>query len=256
MIPGTRPEPGSVGPIWTPCAECPLRANRHFRDFSGPEAAFVQRFKIGEMRLGAGTNILLTGTRSPHLYTLLRGWTFRHATLEDGRRQVLNFGLPGEFLGLQLSLQGELEHTVTALTDVTLCVFDRERTWELFRGHPELSYAMTWMASREALILDGHLLAIGQRPAHERLAYLLVHLYQRAEQVNLAGNDTMETPFTQAQVADALGLTPVHTSRCVKRLELDGLIQWKRPILRLLDREGLRALVGDLRVPPDPRRFI
>lgn len=250
------PSNGTIGPTRTACEHCPLRQNDNFKAFSGQELAFVEKFKIGELRLDADTNILLEGARSPHLYTLLRGWTFRHTTLPDGRRQVLNYGLPGDFMGLQMSLLGEMEHTVTALTDVTLCVFDRERLWDLFKNYPELSYNITWMAAREELILDGHLVALGQRPAAERLAYLLLHLYRRAEQVNLAGNDSMEAPFTQGQLADALGLTPVHTSRSIKRLERDGFIRWRRPILQFMDRRGLEDFVGDMPTMPDVRRFI
>lgn len=250
------PNNAAIGPATTSCKHCPLRTNESFNAFTGTELAFVEKFKIGELRLEADTNILLEGAKSPHLYTLLRGWAYRHSSLPNGRRQVLNFGLPGDFMGLQMSVLGEMEHTVTALTDVTLCVFDRERLWDLFKSHAELSYALTWMAAREEMILDGHVLALGQRPAAERLGYMLLHLYDRAAQVELAGNNTMEAPFTQAQIADALGLTPIHTSRSIKRLEREGYIRWRRPILQFIDRDGLRAFVGDMPKLPQTRRFI
>ena len=141
----------SLCPSGVPCSQCPLQKNEAFRAFGATELAFIERFKIGELRLEANTNVLLEGARSPHVYTLLRGWTYRHKSLPDGRRQVLNFGLPGDFIGLQMTLLGDMEHSVTALTSATLCVFDRERLWELFKVQPELSYAVTWMAARDAV---------------------------------------------------------------------------------------------------------
>lgn len=248
----TRP----VSPARTACANCPFRTNANFKDFKADELRFIERFKIGELRLDAGTNILLEGARSPHLYTVLRGWAFRHKSLNDGRRQVLNFALPGDFIGLQMSVLGEMEHTVTSLTDATLCVFDRERLWEVFTHYPDLSFAMTWMASREEQLLDGNLVSLGQRSAKERIAYLILQLFARAEQVGLAGNQSMETPFNQVHLAEALGLTSVHISRTLKRLETEGLLAWNRPMLRILDKEGLEAVARDKPPVPDLRHFV
>lgn len=245
-----------IAPVKTKCRYCPLRANTSFQDFSQEELRFIENFKIGELRLDAGTNILLEGARSPHLYTVLRGWSFRHKSLDDGRRQVLNFALPGDFMGLQMSVLGEMEHNVTAMTDVTLCVFDRERLWEVFKDYPDLSFSITWIAAREEQMLDGNLVSLGQRSARERIAYLVLQLYQRAEQVGLAGNQTMETPFTQSHLAEALGLTNVHVSRTLRRLEHEGLLEWRRPILRILDKSGLERVAKDTLSVPNTRRFI
>ena len=77
-----------------PCEKCPLRDNPCLRDFTAKELAFVTEFKSGELNIEAGTNILLQGTNSAHLYTVLSGWGFRHKSLPDGRRQILNYALP------------------------------------------------------------------------------------------------------------------------------------------------------------------
>ena len=81
---------------------------------------------------------------SPHLYTVLEGWAFRHKQIEDGRRQVLNFALPGDLIGLQLAIMNEMQHTVTALTRTRLCVFQRDKVWSVFSDHAALGFAMTW----------------------------------------------------------------------------------------------------------------
>ena len=92
-------KPAASAPVQTPCTQCPLRKLATFREFSAKEFEFMRSFKSGELRLEAGNTIFVEGTNSPHLYTMLSGWALKYKTLEDGRRQVLNFALPGDFLG-------------------------------------------------------------------------------------------------------------------------------------------------------------
>ncbi len=103
-----------------PCEKCPLRGKAVFRQFSETELEFVKEFKAGELSVEAGTTVLLEGTNSAHLYTVLSGWAFRYKMLPDGRRQILNFALPGDLVGVQGSMFDKMEHSVEALNDLTL----------------------------------------------------------------------------------------------------------------------------------------
>src|SRR4029078_6376230 len=134
---------------------------RALREFSAKELEFVSEFKSGELNVQAGTNILLQGTNSAHLYTVLSGWAFRYKTLPDGRRQILNYALPSDFLGLQGSSNDEMQHSVEALTDVMLCVFPREKLWTLYTEYPTLAFDITWIAAREEKMLDEGLGGVG-----------------------------------------------------------------------------------------------
>ncbi|WP_235867235.1 Crp/Fnr family transcriptional regulator [Roseibium marinum] len=200
------------------------------------------KFKAGELTVEEGATIVLEDNNSPHLYTLLEGWAFRHKALQDGRRQVLNFALPGELIGLQLALLDEMQHTVTALTDTTLCVFHKEKIWSIFQDYPALAYSITWMAAREEQLIDSHLLSLGQRTAKERLANLILHLYDRAETVGYAGNMTLDAPFSQGHLSEALGITTVHTSRTIRKLHDLELISWTRDRIRILNRQALEKV--------------
>src|SRR5437879_4055766 len=82
-----------------PCDSCPLRAFPALRDFNAEELAFMNGFKSGELAIEAGTTLLLQGTNSAHLYTVLTGWAFRYKMLSDGRRQILNYALPADLVG-------------------------------------------------------------------------------------------------------------------------------------------------------------
>jgi CRP-like cAMP-binding protein len=227
----------------TPCEKCPLRELPHFRDFSNSELGFVSKFKTGELAVEAGSVVLMEGSHSAHLYTVLEGWAFRYKTLEDGRRQILNYVMPGDLVGLQGTVMGEMQHSVEALSAVTLCVFERGRLNSLFTDHPSLAYDLTWIAASEERILDSHLLSIGRRTALERAAYLLAFLYRRAKSVKLILSDT-PMPLTQQHVADTLGLSIVHTNKTLRKLADRGLIRWTDRGCLVLDDEELKSVAS------------
>ena len=163
-----------------PCERCPLRGRDAFRSFGDDELSFITRFKRGELVAAAGTLIFEEGIEATHLYTILSGWAVRHKSLPDGRRQILNFLLPGDLVGLQASLGEPMDHGVEALTDMLLCVFERDRFYELFDRCPSLAFDVTWLAALEHRLLDSNLLSVGRRTARERVAYLVLLLYRRA----------------------------------------------------------------------------
>ena len=225
-----------------PCEKCPLRGKEVLRDFTAKELPFIAEFKSGELNIQAGTNILLQGTNSAHLYTVLSGWAFRYKTLSDGRRQIVNYALPGDFIGLQGSVSDEMQHSVEALTDMILCVFPREKLWDLYSGYPALAFDITWLAAREEQMLDENLLNVGRRTSLERAAYLLLHLFARAEEVGLTKGNTVGFPFTQQHVADTLGMSLVHTNKTLKRLAATKTVRWKDKLFEILDRKALAEL--------------
>jgi CRP-like cAMP-binding protein len=239
----------------TPCQQCPLRSLSTFRDFSAKELDFVSQFKRGELSVERGATVLVEGMHSAHLFTLLSGWAFRYKLLTDGRRQIMNYVLPGDLVGLQGSLMGEMDHSVEALTPVTLCVFERAQLGRLFERHASLAYDLTWIAAHEETILDEHLLSIGRRTALERTAYLLSFIHQRAR---LAGTDTARRiiPITQQHIADTLGLSLVHTNKTLRKLADRKLMRWQDRGCEILDADGLLALSGWEGLKREPRPFI
>ncbi|MGE3643768.1 MAG: Crp/Fnr family transcriptional regulator, partial [Beijerinckiaceae bacterium] len=225
-----------------PCHLCPIKSKPVFRKFTNEELEFVAQLKSGELVAEKGSTILTEGANSAHVYTILAGWGFRYKTLEDGRRQILNFVLPGEFIGLQAAVMNKMDHSVEALSDMLLCVFQRERIWELFKYSPSLSFDVTWLAAREERLVDEHLLNVGRRSAAERMAFLFLHLYDRAEAVGLTTKRGMQIPFTQQHIADALGLSLVHTNKTLRKLQRANLLAWDNKLVTIRQREALEVL--------------
>jgi CRP-like cAMP-binding protein len=234
------------------CEQCPLRVLPSFRAFEPEELRFVSSFKTGELIAETGTTLLSEGRNSAHLYTVLSGWAFRYKTLPDGRRQILNYSLPGDLVGLQGSIIGDMQHSVEALSPLVLCVFQRNRLDELFRNYPGLGFDMTWLAAQEERMLDDHLLSLGRRNAIERAAYLIAFLYHRAASVGLEQRG-LHLPISQMHVADTLGLSIVHTNKTLRRLSARSLIHWGDRFCEVLDIHGLMEL-ADWSGPTERKR--
>lgn len=224
-----------TGRLGVPCLACPLRTKPAFKDKPDDELAFIQGMKADHRAIAAGAEIIHPGQEDAELYTLFSGWAFRYKLLPDGRRQILNFLLPGDLIGLQASLLDAAEYGVEALTDVELCVFPRRRLWDLFVRMPRLAYEVAWLGSREESMLDDHLMSIGQRSASERMAALLISLHARAHALGLVVEGSFQFPLTQQQLADALGLSLVHTSKTWSRLRREGLFGLAAGRLTLLN---------------------
>jgi CRP-like cAMP-binding protein len=239
-----------------PCEKCPLRDCETFRKFTPEELAFVSDLKSGEINAEPGTTLFLQGTNSAHLYTLLSGWAFRYKTLPDGRRQILNFIFPGELVGLQAAVLNEMQHSVETLTNCVLCIFPREKLWTLYTGYPALAFDVTWLASREEQIVDEHLLSVGRRSAIERMAFVLLHLYLRAEAIGLAKNNKVQFPFIQQHIADTLGMSLVHANKTLRRLTSAKVVRWQGKIFEIADRSKLAEIALYDIADPQPRPFI
>jgi CRP-like cAMP-binding protein len=242
------------------CTACPLRELKLFAPVSASELQLIESLRGVQARRPAGHALIAEGQANPPLATLLGGWAFRFKTLADGQRQILNFLLPGDLIGLQQRLAENAVHGVEALTEVVLCPFQRDALWQLHREAPALGYSLTWLSAQEEALVDDHLLSVGRRSAESRLAALLVWLFKRAAAVMprpSAGGAIKAVPFplTQQHIADALGLSLVHTHRTLRKLAQRGLYTIDKGELRLGDPAALVQLAelwGDGRPPERP----
>lgn len=238
------------------CARCPLRQMHAFHANTAGEIDAIQHFKQGERRVQAGEAIIREGSPGGQLHTLLSGWAFRFKSLSDGRRQILNFLLPGDFIGLQERLADVSPVGVEALVDAQLCSFPMPGLWPLFSRFPSLGFDITWLAAHEEGIVDEGMLTVGRRTATERVAMLMLHLHKRAIAVGLGGDGAVPFPVRQHHIADALGLSLVHTNRTVRKLQRLGLCAIEDGRLRLPNPKALERLADFYERPPPQRPLI
>jgi CRP-like cAMP-binding protein len=239
-----------------PCLQCPLRPLKLFIDHTPEELTLLQSLKRRELRVAAGETLIHEGQTDAPLYTLLAGWAFRFKTLRDGRRQILTFLLPGDFIGVQQRMGDASAHGVDALTDSHFCVFQRDAIWELHRQQPSMGFNITWLTAHEESLVDDTLLSVGRRSAEERIATLLILLFKRAAALLADGGaGGVPFPLTQQHVADGLGLSLVHTNKTLRKLERRGLHRIEDGKLFMRDVKALARLAdlyGDGRPPQRP----
>ena len=238
----------------TPCVDCPLRSFDLFEDFTPQTLAFMEKFKIGEMSVEPGSPLLMEGSNSPQLFTALRGMGVRYKTLESGARQVINFVLPGDFIGLQAAVMGEMKHSVGATTAMTLCVFDRSALWDVFRHTPRRAYDLTWLGAVEEHFLGEALTVIGQRAGIDRLAWALLRLFKKLRALGIGEAHAVPLPFRQQDMADALGLSLVHTNKSLQKLRQSRLLEWSSGMLTIPDTAALArfADIEEMRLEKRP----
>ncbi|MBX3656062.1 MAG: Crp/Fnr family transcriptional regulator [Ramlibacter sp.] len=234
------PSPSTCPP--ESCRDCRLRPLAAFAPLQDGELAHIQQFRRRALTLAAGAMVIPEHRRGGQLFTLYAGWAFRFKTLRDGRRQILNFLLPGDFIGLQEEFADGATPGVEAVTEVQLCVFPLDGLWPMFQAYPKLGYDVTWLAAREEHWVDQHLLTAGRRSAMERVAMLLMHLYRRGERLGMVQGGELPFPITQQHIADVLGLSLVHTNKTLRRLHRLGLHSLEEGRLRLLDPHALEHL--------------
>ncbi len=208
-----------------PCRDCKLREYGTFKRVTGEELAWIQAIKSAHLEVAAGTEIIRAGDLAPEVYTLYAGWAFRYKTLPDGRRQILAFLLPGDLLGLQAAMFDASLFGIEALTDAQLCALPRKKLWSLFGQMPGLAFDIAWLGSRSESFVDENLTSVGRRTAAERVAALIVTLYKRAKVLGMVENNTFAFPLTQQHIADALGLSLVHTNKTLAKLRHMGMFK-------------------------------
>lgn len=238
----------------THCRNCPIRKLDLFAAMTSDEVEFMQRFKVGELTIDAGAPLISEGANTPQLFTALSGLGLRYKLLPNGRRQVINFVFPGDFLGLQAGVMNEMTHSVEATTPMRLCVFDRSELWTVFRNHPERAFDLTWLAALEEQFLGEAVTSIGQKSALERVAWAFSRIYRRMCALSLDVNGDIPLPFRQQDLADALGLSLVHTNKTIAKLRDRQLANWSDGRLRIPDIDALEelGLVDHAELPKRP----
>lgn len=199
--------------------------------------------------LEPGQSLYYQGDDCRNIYLLLDGWAFRHQILEDGRRQILDFALPGVVFGLPGS--GMMSHSLETLTGCTFSVFTRERLFDLMRDVPALGFRLLEnLADAEARAFE-HLTSVGRRTAKERVAHLLLELVLRMRApVPALPNGTMTLPLMLPHIADALGLTSETVCRALSSMRKDRIVVLRGQKLDVLDLKRL-ALAAGVDLPED-----
>lgn len=226
------------------CRDCSVRHLSICQPLQDEELAIVEKFRYGGRIYSAGSDLYRQDETPDELYTILDGWVMLYRLLGDGRRQIIDFALPGAFLGYQPNLTGPMRHGAQCITTVTACcTLPRRRFSDLLQRLPKLSTRLAWINGCDAVTAQTHLANVGGRAALPRVAYFLLELFMRLQPSSPATmDDAVEIPLTQDHIADALGLTNVYVNKILRHLKNERLIFLHCHALRILDVQRLAKL--------------
>jgi CRP-like cAMP-binding protein len=209
---------------------------------STEDQAAIAALPFSLRNLDPNDYILNEGDRAEICPVLLSGFAYRQKVSADGGRQIVALKIPGDPLDFQSLYLQRADHNLQALTKVELAIFSLKDLEKLVAPRPSLARAVFVDILIEASIGREWLLNIGRRNALARLAHLLCELHFRVEQISGEQLDGFELPLTQEQLADLLGLTPVHINRTIKALEEKGAVKRVSRRLTIGDVSTLRRL--------------
>jgi CRP-like cAMP-binding protein len=192
----------------------------------------------------AGHEIIHEGQAQQSTYVLAEGWACSYKLLPDGERQIVDFQIPGDFLGLRSVLMRTTDHSVQAVTRIEVSEMRASDMMDGLTTAPRLAAAVLWAASRDEAMVVEHLVNLGRRSAERRMAHFLLELRARLRLVGLGDPTGYDCPLTQYHLADALGLSAVHVNRVLRTLRESGLVTFQKGRVTFDNYVGLAELAG------------
>ena len=220
-----------------------IRKLEIFSRLSYDDRAILSRLATSRVRhFNPREDIVREGDPPRDIYLFLDGWACRYKQIEDGRRQIIAFFLPGDLCDMNVFILREMDHSVSTLTSATVAEVSREAFDELALGHPTVMRALWWDSLVSAAVQREWTVSLGQRTAAERIAHLICEVFLRMHSIGLVRANTFEWPITQIELADTTGMSSVHVSRTINELRNLGLIVLRDRQLTVSDLPGLMRL--------------
>jgi CRP-like cAMP-binding protein len=211
---------------------------------SPQDAALLEAACARQRDVPARHDLIREGDKPGPLFVILEGWACRYKTLPEGSRQITAFLMPGDFCDMHAGVLDEMDHSIATVTAARVAVVQRAELEELIDTRPAIMRAFWWAQLVDEGVLRAWIVSMGRRDSVQRVAHLMCELYVRACNIGLADTEEVELPLTQRVLGDALGLTPVHVNRVLRKLRLSGAMELESGILVISDVTKLAAIAG------------
>jgi CRP-like cAMP-binding protein len=173
---------------------------------------------------------------------LLRGFMHRYKMLPDGSRQILAFHTPGEIPDLHSLHLTRMDHSLAATEKSTVAFIKHTDILALLERSANIS-RLFWRATLiDSAVFRTWMVEMGQRPAVSHLAHHLCEVYVKLHVVGLTSDWVFRLPLVQEEIADALGLSAVHTNRTLQDLRARQLIHFEASTVHIMSWPGLVQL--------------
>ena len=206
------------------------------------ELAVLEQLHQRRRTFEAGRDLVHQGQSDQAAYILAAGWVVSYKIQPDGSRQIVDFQIPGDFLGLRSVLLHTSDHGIEPIVDIEAAEVLVSDLLQAFAETPRLATAILWAVSRDEAMVVEHLVGLGRRDADARMAHFLLELGVRLSLVGMGSKKGYACPLTQYHLADALGLTAIHVNRVLRKLREDELVTFQDGFVTFNNYEGLVRL--------------
>jgi CRP-like cAMP-binding protein len=195
----------------------------------------LRQFRVNQL-------VLRDGDRPGECCLIVEGFCIRSKTIADGKRQILSIHIPGDLPDLQNLHLATMDHDLVAISDCTLAFIGHAAMRQLIRTRPTVGDIFWRDTLLDAAVFREWIVNVGQRAVHNRLAHLIVELRERLRLIGHVTSNTFVMPLTQEQLGEAMGVTSVHTNRIIRQLRIDGVLEFQRGTVKILDEQKLQDL--------------
>lgn len=219
-----------------------VRALRRRDDtLSDAEASRIRALRSQSRPFRRHQELVAMGQEATECCLVAEGFVARAVALSEGDRQICSIHVPGDFVDLHGLLLKVMDHSIVAMSPGRAVFIPHGELVELTRQSPHLTRLLWMLTVIDAAIQRTWIACLGRRSARHHLGHLICELYLRLEAVGLASDHRFPFPLTQTELADILGISPVHANRSVQQLRAKGLISWGNKSLRIDDFDELAA---------------
>jgi CRP-like cAMP-binding protein len=215
---------------------------RNFTELSAADISGLDSVIETELTVKKRRDLVLDGYEFCKLCFVKDGFAARYKLLRNGKRQIVNFVLPGDVVGLPGSFLDRAVNSVVAITDMTLQICSLEAFVGLCYRRPKFGLLLSWLAVQEAANYAERIIDVGRRTPVERLAHLLLEIHCRLAMVGRAEESAFDLPFTQELMSDALGLSVPHLNRMLSQLRAEGAISMSGRRVEFVDLKAVQRL--------------
>ena len=226
------------------CLSCEAREFAWFESVSEGQLLEREKNRTGQYRLAANEHLFMEGDEHHSCYTLKHGWAICYKQLKDGQRQIVHVALAGDFLGYKSDPNGPIDYSVMAVTDCVLCSFSEDSMSELLEVDINLIHRLIAIQAKQNKTCRKSLSYVGQSQAKNKVAFFLMDLVERLERRGVDISDTVNFPLSRIDIADAIGITPVHLGRVSVELSQDDIVECRHNTLTVKNYNVLKNMAG------------
>lgn len=212
------------------------------RDTVSAEEEQAIRDAISEIRDYPADKVIIRSSELLSFSTLLLdGLLCRYKDMRDGQRQITQLHIAGDFADLHSFTLKRLDHNVMTLMPCRIAMVPHDNLKGITERFPHLTRLYWFTTNLDAAIHREWEVSLGRRNAAARLAFLFCEMRVRLDLVGLADGLSYQFPLTQTDLAECVGLTPIHVNRTLRELRERNLVQFKGGRVTILDWDGLGA---------------